>query len=174
MNQILQVDKVTKHTITLPDGVYKALEASAERQGLEPNDLIQDLIVEHVTVAGTLDTTTQEQILAFKWLVAKAVEYAKDECREDRFRPSLTADTFKACTEDPEWAARYRFYVQDDIFKNGNPRKGPINRAIGNRIRQAIGAEIEKDSKGASALKKVLGMVIQSYTPFTSYDPSRL
>lgn len=73
-----------------------------------------------------------------------------------------------------EWAAKYRFYVQDDIFKNGNPRKGPINREIGFRIRQAVGADVEKDSNGKPMMKKVLGQVIQSYTPFTSYDAGRL
>jgi hypothetical protein len=174
MNPTPQVDKVSKHTITLPDGVYTALEASAERQGLEPNDLIQNLIVEHVIAADTLDKATQEQIQAYQWLVAKAVEYAKERCRQGNFSPALTADTFKACAGDPEWASKYRFYVQDDIFKGGNPRKGPINRAIGYRIRQAIGAQVEKNENGTPVLKKVLGHVIQSYTPFTSYDPSLL
>lgn len=167
-----QVEKVSKHTLTLPDGVYRALEASAAKLGLEPNTLIQDLIVEHVIAAGTLDEANREQIQAYKWLVAQAVECAKLRCREGGFSPSLTADTFKACAEDPDWAAKYRFYVQDDIYKNGNPRKGPINREIGYRIRHAVGAEVEKDSKGATVMKKVLGLVIQSYTPFTSYDSS--
>lgn len=174
MSPTPQVDKVTKHTLTLPDGVYEALETSAEKQGIEPNVLIQDLIVEHVIAAGTLDKATQEQIQAYKWLVAKAVEHAKERCREGNFSPSLTAETFKACTEDPEWAAKYRFYVQDDIFKSGNPRKGPINREIGYRIRHAVGAQVEKDAKGTTVLKKVVGQVIQSYTPFTSFDPSRV
>lgn len=174
MTSTPQIDKVTKHTLTLPDGVYKALVASAEQQGLEPNVLIQELIVDHVIAAGTLDKTTQQQIETLKWLVAKAVEYAKERCRSGNFSPSLTADTFKACADDPEWAAKYRYYVQDDIFKNGNPRKGPINREIGFRIRAAVGAEIERDDNGKAALKKVLGSVIQTYTPFTSFDPSRV
>lgn len=169
-----QLDKVSKHTITLPDGVYKALEASAATQGLEPNVLIQDLIVEHVISASTLDDGTPKQIQAYKWLVARAVESARERCREGAFSPSLTADIFKACAEDPEWAAKYRFYVQDDIFKSGNPRKGPINREIGYRIRHAIGAEVEKDAKGTTVLKKVVGHVIQSYTPFASFDPTCL
>ena len=169
-----QVDKVSKHTLTLPDGVYKALEVSAERLGIEPNELIQDLIVERTIADGTLDETTTAQIRAYKWLVAEAVERAKQRCREGLFKSSLTADVFEACAEDQEWADRYRFYVQDDIYKNGNPRKGPINREIGFRIRAAIGAEVEKDSKDATVMKKVTGLVIQSYTPFISFDPSRL
>lgn len=169
-----QAEKVSKHTLTLPDGVYSALTASAERVGLEPNELIQELIVERVIKDGTLDEATTQHIKAYKWLVAASVERAKALCRAGKFSPALTADVFEASAADPEWAAQYRFYVQDDIYKNGNPRKGPINREIGYRIRAAIGAEVEKDAKGATALKKVTGLVIQSYTPFTSFDPSTI
>lgn len=167
-----QVDKVSKHTLTLPDGVYGALSASAKRLGLEPNELIQDLIVERVIADRTLDEATTKQIQAYKWLVSEAVKRAVQQCRDGAFSPSLTADVFEACAEDQEWAAQYRFYVQDDIYKNGNPRKGPINREIGYRIRAAVGAEVEKDDKGATVMKKVTGLVIQSYTPFTSCDPT--
>jgi hypothetical protein len=163
-----QVDRVTKHTLTLPDKVYEALAASAAKLGTEPNVLIQDLIVEHVIAAGTLDKETTEQIQAYKWLVARAVQHAVEQCRQGHFSPSITAETFKACAEDAEWAAKYRFYVQDDIFKSGNPRKGPINREIGFRIRQALGAEVEKEPNGKPVLKKVTGHVIQTYTPFVS------
>ena len=55
MNPFPQVDRVTKHTVTLPFGVFEALEAAAESRGLEPSDLIQELVVEHVIAAGTLD-----------------------------------------------------------------------------------------------------------------------
>lgn len=168
------IEKVSKHTLTLPDGVYRALEASAKRLDLEPNELIQDLIVERVIADGTLDKATAEQIQAYKWLIATAVERAKERCRQGAFSPSLTADIFEVCAKDEEWAERYRFYVQDDIYKSGNPRKGPINREIGYRIRAAIGAEVEKDAKGATAMKKVTGLIIQSYTPFTSYDAARV
>jgi hypothetical protein len=168
------IDKVTKHTITLPDGVYGALERSAAKKGVDTNVLMQDIIIDHVIASGTLDQTTQEQIQASKWLVAHAVEYAKEQCRRGKFSPSLTAETFKACADDEEWAAKYRFFVQDDIYKNGNPRKGPINREIGYRIRQAVGADVQKDENGKPVLKKVLGSVIQSYTPFTSFDPSKV
>ena len=174
MSSTPQVEKVSKHTLTLPDGVYKALQAAAEKRDVEPNVLIQDLIIDHVIAAGTLDENLQKQIEAARWLVAEAVEWAKGSCRKGNFSSSLTADTFEACANNPEWAAKYRFYVQDDIFKNGNPRKGPINREIGYRILQAVGAEVEKDAKGASVMKKVLGSVIQSYTPFTSFVPARL
>jgi hypothetical protein len=167
-----QNEKVSKHTLTLPDGVYSALKVSAERVGLEPNDLIQDLIIDRVIADGTLDENTTKQINAYKWLVADAVERARDICLKGNFSPSLTADVFEAAANDPEWAAQYRFYIQDDIYKNGNPRKGPINREIGYRIRAAIGAEVEKDANGATALKKVTGLVIQSYTPFKTYNPA--
>ena len=61
----------------------------------------------------------------------------------------------------------------DDIYKNGNPLKGGINREIGYRVRAAIGGEVMKDNDGKPVLAKVLGEVIQSYTPMADYDRSR-
>lgn len=170
----IDLDRVSKHTLTLPNSVFQALKIAAAQQGLEPYEVIQDLVVEHVIRAGTLDPETQAQLEAYKWAVARAVEVAKQRLREGAEIETLTPDTFAACARDPEWAFNYRTYVQDDIYKNGNPRKGPINREIGFRIRAATGAEVMKDANGKVVLRKVLGNVIQSYTPFTSYDVSKL
>lgn len=173
MNTI-ELDKVTKLTLTLPTSVSQALKASAAQQGLEPYEVIQDLVIEHVIRAGTLDKETQAQLEAYKWAVARAVEVAKKRLRDGAPIETLTPDTFATCAQDTEWASKYRAYIQDDIYKNGNPRKGPINREIGYRIRSATGAEVMKDASGKAILRKVLGNVIQSYTPFTSFDSSKL
>jgi hypothetical protein len=105
--------------------------------------------------------------------VARAVEVATQRCRAGLFASSITADTFHACAAEPAWAADYRAYVGDDIYKNGNPLKGGINREIGFRVRQAIGGEVMKDDAGRPVVAKVLGEVIQSYTPMADYDRSR-
>jgi hypothetical protein len=170
----LQVPKTTKHTLTLLDSVYAALKLSAARQGLEPNEVIQNLIIDHVIEAGTLDEATQKRIETGRRLVASAVEVAKQRCREGLFSSSITLDTFHACASDPEWAADYRAYVGDDIYKNGNPMKGGINREIGFRIRAGIGGEVEKNDDGKPVMAKVLGEVIQSYTPMKNFDPAKL
>jgi hypothetical protein len=131
-------------------------------------------VVEHVIQAGTLDRETQAELEAYKWAVVRAVEVAKQRLRNNAPIETLTPDTFAECAMDPEWVSKYRAYVQDDIFKNGNPRKGPINREIGFRIRAAIGAQVMKDESGKVVLRKVLGNVIQSYTPFTSFDATKI
>jgi hypothetical protein len=168
------LDKVAKHTLTLPNSVYTALCRSAEQQELEPSEVIQNLIIDHVIQAGTLDEGAQAQLQAYRKAVGHAVEVARQRLRDGAPVETLTADTFKACADDAEWRDNYRLYVQDDIFKNGNPRKGPINREIGYRIRAAVGAEVMKDADGRPVLRKVLGSVIQSYTPFSDFDRTKL
>ena len=68
------------------------------------------------------------------------------------------------------WTEGYRAYVQDDIYQNGNPEKGPINREIGFRICAGIGGVVEKGDDGRSKTTKVLGEIIQSYTPMADFD----
>ena len=46
--------------------------------------------------------------------------------------------------EKPDWVAGYREFVQDDIYKNGNPLKGAINRETGFRIRAGIGGNFQR------------------------------
>jgi hypothetical protein len=72
--------------------------------------------------------------------------------------------------KDPEWVSGYREFVQDDIYKNGNPHKGVINREIGFRIRAGIGGETVKGPDGKNVTAKVLGEIIQSYTPMADFD----
>ncbi len=94
---------------------------------------------------------------------------ARQRCLDGRFSRAITVETFQDCAKDPVWAADYRTYVKDDIFKHGNPLKG-INREIGFRIRAAIGGHVETGADGKPVLEKVLGEVIQSYTPMRSFD----
>ena len=163
-----QITKTSKHTLTLFTTVYQALKRSAENQGLEPNELIQTLIIDHVIQAKTLDTVTQEHIMRGRRLISKAVEVAKKRCRDGQFADTITLDTFRACSADPKWIADYEAYVGDNPYKNGNPLKS-INREIGFGIRRAIGGQVVKES-GKPVTVKVLGEVIQSYTPMSAFD----
>jgi hypothetical protein len=162
--------KTSKHTLTLLVSVYSALKASAAKQDLEPNELIQNLIIDHVIAAGTLDAETRAHIELGRSLIARAVEVAKQRCRDDLFSEAITLETFQACTADPAWAADYETYIEDNIFKHGNPLKR-INREIGFRVRAGIGGTVVKDGQGKATTAKVLGEVIQSYTPMAAFDP---
>lgn len=103
-------------------------------------------------------------------LVERAVEEAKRICREGGFTSAITRDAIDACLADEEWRSGYREFVKDDIYKNGNPLKGLINREIGFRIRAGIGGTIIKGDNGKPAVAKVLGSIIQSYTPMQGFE----
>jgi hypothetical protein len=159
----------SRHALTLPTAVYAALKLSAERRGLEPNTLIQNLIIDQAIKDDTLDPDMRTHIEAGRFVIEMAVEVAKQRCRDGKPASTITLDTFRACAADEKWVAAYKTYVQDDIYKHGNPLK-QINREIGFRIRAAIDGRVIKDDKGKPAVVKVLGEVIQSYTPMKSYD----
>ena len=162
--------KTAKHTLTLQAPIYEALKRSAAKRGLDVNTHMQNVLTDHVIDDDTLDAETRAQIELGRSLIDRAVETAKQRCRDGLFARTITLDTFQACTADPKWAADYKTYVGADIFKHGNPLKR-INREIGFRIRAAIGGEVEKDDTGAAVNAKVLGEVIQSYTPMKAFDP---
>ena len=161
----------TKLSMTLPTSVYAALgrEANAFRRDIYEH--IQRVLAEHVIETESLPAEEARMIELMWSLVDRTVDAAKAICREGGFNEDITLRAIERAKQDPRWIQDYATYVQDDIYKNGNPRKGPINREIGFRIREGIGATVIKDSTGKSATKKVLGEIIQSYTPMASFDP---
>ena len=160
--------KSSKHSVTLPVAVYAALKKAAAEEGLEPYEKIQELVVNYVISKRALDPSIQKKIETGRALIAQAVDIAKKISSEESFSRSITLDTFRACVKDEAWAKAYREYIEDDIYKHGNPLKS-INREIGFRIRAAIGGEVETGPDGKAVVAKVSGEVIQSYTPMKSY-----
>ena len=67
--------------------------------------------------------------------------------------------------KDEWWVTGYQNYIGADIYRTGVAEKGPINREIGFRVKEALGAQVRKDEKGKAVTAKVLGEIIQSYTP---------
>ena len=161
----------TKLSMTLRTSVYKALQVEAQQHRRELHEHIQRVLAEHVIAEDTIDSVDAERLKLMWSLVDRAVKRAKELCRNGEFGSDITLKTFKHCTEDPEWVDDYAKFVKDDIFKHGNPRKGPINREIGFRIRAGIGGTVVIGSDGKPAIIRVSGEVIQRYTPMESYNP---
>lgn len=161
----------TKLSMTLHTPVYVALEKEAHGHRRDLFEHIQRILAEHVIKTESISKEEAAMIELMWQLVDQAVSAAKAICREGKFDEDITLRAIQRAKEDPTWVAGYAKYVQDDIYKNGNPRKGPINREIGFRIREGIGGTVIKGPDGKSATKKVLGEIIQSYTPMASFDP---
>ena len=105
-------------------------------------------------------------------LIDRVVDAARELCRTGRFDSSLTLQAVRMCKDDPEWLSGYTRFVGGGIYEHGNHLKQKINREIGRRVRAAVGAEVVTDGNGRSAKVNVAGEIIQSYTPFASYDPA--
>lgn len=148
------------------------LAVKAER--MEPTDIIQRATIKHLIEEGYVDKAEAERFKLFWHLVDQTVVAAQKICRNGSFGSSITLDAIRECKKDPAWLNGCQAYVKDDIYKSGIPEKGPINRKIGRRIRAGIGGIVEKDADGKARIVKVLGEIIQSYTPMADYDQKAL
>lgn len=152
-----------KHTLTLQTSLYKALKKSAVKQGIDPYEIIVKLVEDYTMKDGTLDEYTRKRVVLGRELLHTVVETAKKRCLNGHFTENITLETIKECRENSEWVEKYREYVEDDIFKSGNPLKA-INREFGFHIRLAIGGDVKKDAAGKPVNVKIAGEIIQSYT----------
>ena len=173
-----QAPSQVKYTIPFTSIVNRALLEAATKKRMEPTEIIQRATINSLIEEGLIKKIDADRINLFWALVDRAVKAAQDICVAGRFARSITLDSIHDCMKDPaqlpaqpySWTEGYRVYVRDDIYKNGNPEKGPINREIGFRIRAGIGGIVETGDDGKPKTVKVLGEVIQSYTPMADYD----
>lgn len=159
-----------KVSLPLAPVIHEALQGEAVLKQRELTEHIQRLLAEHL-IKEDLLKPSQAYNLQLKWrLVDRAVEVAQEICRSGEFSSKITLDAIRTCMKNPEWVAGYREFVGDDIYKNGNWLKGEINPEIGYRIRAGIGGRTVRKADGKAATVKVLGEIIQSYTPMQSFD----
>lgn len=170
MSSTEQVSPAFKYTVPFTAAANTALARAAAVERMEPTEIIQRATINSLIQSGYLDETEANRIRLFWRLVDQTVAAAQQICREGGFSSSITLDAIRRCMKDSTWLDGYKVYVKDDIFKNGNPEKGPINREIGFRIRAGIGGVVEKNADGKAKTVKVLGEIIQSYTPMADYD----
>lgn len=170
MSSTEQISTPFKYTVPFAAATNAALTRAAADERMEPTEIIQRATINSLIQSGYLDKTEADRIRLFWRLVDQTVAAAQQICREGKFSSSITLDAIRRCMKDPAWLDGYKVYVKDDIFKNGNPEKGPINREIGFRIRAGIGGIVEKNTDGKTKTVKVLGEIIQSYTPMAAYD----
>jgi hypothetical protein len=159
-----------KYTVPFTSAVNTGLMIAAKAERMEPTEIIQRATIRSLIKDGYINEQDAERIRLFWRLVDQTVVAAQKICRDGGFSSSITLDAIHLCMKDPEWLEGYKRYVRDDIFKSGNPEKGPINREIGWRIRAGIDGITEKGADGKAKTTKVLGEIIQSYTPMADYD----
>lgn len=123
--------------------------------------ILEDYLIQH----GHLHQKDERDIALMRSLVDQVVDAAHAIVAESGFTSSITKDAIARCIDDPQWLSDYREFVRDDPFKTGVARKQSINANFGYRIKRTLGAESVMASVKRAANEKVLGSVIQSYTP---------
>jgi hypothetical protein len=154
-----------KPSISLHPSVYAAIATIAEKQKMDANEVIQRALTDFAWNESALDEKDYKELKMSRELIDQAVQVAHEICARDGFRSDITYEVIKACREDLSWVEKYKTLIGDDIYRNGNPRKGPINRQIGLRVRLATGARPRLGPNGKPENVKVSGDIIQTYTP---------
>ena len=155
-----------KYSIRVDHEVNRVIEHEAKKNGMSPTTQIQDILR---TWASDKDSDGM-RMSDLKWrLVSEAVEKARQLCREGKFTAELTDRVLREMMRNKDWAEGYADYVGGNPYMSGNPRKTPINQELGYRIREGVGATVSK-TNGKSDTTSVVGSIIQSYTPFASFD----
>lgn len=155
----------TTLSISLPAPLHRALQDAMAAQTCEASLIVQRALVVQLAKEGFLPEDEKRRFELFWKLVGHVVKKAQHIAKEGTFPESVTLDAINAAMKDNWWVSGYRDYIGTDIFRTGVPEKGPLNREIGFRVKEALGAQVKKDSNGKTANTKVLGSVIQSYTP---------
>jgi len=164
--------QAVKLSLRVDASIYAAIKQEALAEKREVNEHIQRILAEHAISKKLLDEVKAKEYQLMWSLVARAVETARKICREGGFGSDITHKAIQVCMGDKDWAADYEKYVQDNPYKNGNPRKRPINKVIGYRIREGIGGFTTKAPDGKPAKVTVTGSIIQSFTPMENYTKS--
>ena len=153
----------------------------SDEEQREIRRMIQDYVEKHGRQEAELGFDVNMDFLEFwdadrpvlkRQLIDRVVDAARELCRTGRFDQSLTLQAVRMCKDDPEWLSGYTRFVGGGIHEPGNRLKQEINREIGRSVRAAVGAEVVTDGNGQPARVNVTGEIIQSYTPFASYDPT--
>ena len=163
--------QAVKISLRIDGPLHAALRQEAGAKGREIGEHIQRILAEYAIRERLLDEAKSKEYLMMWSLVQRAVEMARKICREGRFVPEIADVATHECMADARWAGDYEAHVQDNPYKHGNPRKGPINKEIGLRIKEGIGGRVRRTSDGKPEKKPIAGSIIQSCTLMESFDP---
>ena len=166
--------RITKLPLTLESAVHDALEVEAKRLGRETSEHIRRILAERVIATGTLGVDDAGRLRRTWHVVDQCVDTARRICRDGGFSEHITLEAIQQCTRNPSWLEDYAKCIDDDVYKHGNPLKGPINRAIGAQIRAGIGGVVKRDPSGKPVMRRVLGEIVQTYTLFDTFDPEEV
>ena len=155
----------TTLSVSVPAAIYRAVQQAMASQACEASLIVQHALVLYLGNKGFLPEEEKRRFELFWKLVEHVVKKAREIAKDGIFPETVTLDAINAALKDDWWVTGYRDYIGTDIFRTGVPEKGPLNREIGFRVKEALGAQVRKDPGGKTANTKVLGSVIQSYTP---------
>jgi hypothetical protein len=152
-------------SVSLPGWLNQAVQRAVAADGGEVSLTMHRALVPYLMKQGFLPQAEADRFDLFWRLVNHVVLKAKEIAHDYQFPETITLDAIHMAMKDEWWVTGYRTYIGADIYRTGVAEKGPINREIGFRVKEALGARVKKDANGKVMTTKVLGEIIQSYTP---------
>jgi hypothetical protein len=161
----MDAPKSTTLTLRLDNALVAALAVLASRDRRELCDYVASVLTENaLRNGGFADPAEAKRLQLTEEIVSEVVKVALEIVRTDGFSSDITLKAVQRATANSGWLAKYEQLVQKAPHAHGNPRKGAVNRRIGNRIKATLGAGSRMVGKKPDVVY-VRGEIIQSFTP---------
>ncbi|NML92023.1 hypothetical protein HHL26_23780 [Sphingobium sp. TB-6] len=159
----MATDNTVRVSLRLKTDVNGAVEKAAADKGVDPATFMQSVIER--SIYPYLPNERRKELEMTEELFGRAQDFARKVHDEGRFNADFTLTVIDDMMADPSTRQLYADLIGDeDILKNGMPKKSPLNMYLGLYIKNAINAEPLLDAKGKPRRAFVKNRPIQSYT----------
>jgi len=159
----MATENTVRISLRLKTDVHDAVEKAAAENGVDPATFMQSVIER--AIYPHLSDERRKELEMTEELFGRAQNFARKVHAEGRFDENFTLTVITDMMADPTTRRLYADLIGDeDILKNGLPKKSPLNMYLGWYIKNAINAEPLLDAKGKPRRAFVKNRPIQSYT----------
>ena len=130
----------------------------------QTGDYVASILTRVALESNHMDLDEEERIRAEEE-VLRLAQWKAVELRDNgRFNEHFTLTVIRAMMQDPDIRKTYETAVGGDAYINGLKGKMPLNMYLGWSIKNAVGAEVQKNEAGKPRRTTVRGEPIQTYT----------
>lgn len=153
-------------TIRIPSSIHAALskQAQAQHSTQQLGDHISFILASEAISSGYMNKDDAECLKAHQEMLKNARETAIQLHRSGHFGEHFTRDVFRAMMNDVEIRSTYEKAIGGDAYADKLEGKMPLNMYLGWEIKNAVGANVQKNDDGKPRRASVRNEAIKTYT----------
>lgn len=153
-------------TIRIPSSIHAALseQAKAQHSTQQLGDHISAILANEAIASGYMDKDDADCLKAHQEMLKNARETAIQLHRSGQFSEHFTRDVFREMMNDEAVRATYEKAIGGDAYAEKLEGKMPLNMYLGWEIKNAVGANVQKNEDGKPRRASVRNEAIKTYT----------